>query len=86
MRIGSHASRPACDHREHPAVAEDAFGGRADVGLRHGANQAVAAGDVVDAETLEGDLRQTIQRNPWQSVAVGVAVGWVLSRIFGRRR
>lgn len=37
-------------------------------------------------EEIEGDLRQTIQRNPWQSVAVGVAVGWVLSRIFGRRR
>jgi ElaB/YqjD/DUF883 family membrane-anchored ribosome-binding protein len=37
-------------------------------------------------EEIEGDVRQTIQRNPWQSVAVGVAVGWVLSRIFGRRR
>jgi ElaB/YqjD/DUF883 family membrane-anchored ribosome-binding protein len=37
-------------------------------------------------EEIEGDVRKTIQRNPWQSIAVGVAVGWVLSRIFGRRR
>jgi len=37
-------------------------------------------------DEIEGDLRHTIQRNPWQSVAVGVAAGWVLSRIFGGRR
>jgi hypothetical protein len=37
-------------------------------------------------DQIEGDVRQTIQRNPWQSVAVGLAVGWMASRIFGRRR
>jgi len=37
-------------------------------------------------EDIESDLRHTIQRNPWQSVGVAVAVGWVLSRLFGGRR
>lgn len=37
-------------------------------------------------DEIESDVRQTIQRNPWQSVGVAVAVGWVLSRIFAPRR
>lgn len=37
-------------------------------------------------EDIESDLRHTIQRNPWQSVGIAMAVGWVLSRLFGRRR
>ncbi len=37
-------------------------------------------------EDIEGELRHTIQRNPWQAVGVSVAVGWVLSRLFGGRR
>ena len=37
-------------------------------------------------EQIESDLRHTIQRNPWQSVGVGIFVGWVLANMFGRRR
>jgi ElaB/YqjD/DUF883 family membrane-anchored ribosome-binding protein len=37
-------------------------------------------------DEIESDVRHTIQRNPWQSVGIAVAVGWVLSRIFGPRR
>ena len=36
-------------------------------------------------DEIERDARQTIQRNPWQSVGVAVAVGWILSRIFAPR-
>jgi len=37
-------------------------------------------------EEIETDVRTTIQRNPWQSVGVSLAIGWVLSRLFGGRR
>lgn len=37
-------------------------------------------------DQIESDVRHTIQRNPWQSVGIAVAVGWILSRIFGPRR
>ena len=37
-------------------------------------------------DEIESDARHTIQRNPWQSVGIAVAVGWVLSRIFAPRR
>ena len=56
--MSSHAGRPSRDHRQHPPVAEDALGGRADVGLGHRADEGVAAADIVDAEALEGNLGQ----------------------------
>lgn len=37
-------------------------------------------------DEIESDVRHTIQRNPWQSVGIAVAVGWIMSRIFGPRR
>jgi ElaB/YqjD/DUF883 family membrane-anchored ribosome-binding protein len=35
-------------------------------------------------DQIEGDLRRTIQRNPWQSVGLSVFVGWILAKIFRR--
>jgi ElaB/YqjD/DUF883 family membrane-anchored ribosome-binding protein len=35
-------------------------------------------------EQIEGDLRHTIQRNPWQSVGVSVVIGWLLAKLFRR--
>src|SRR5918997_433788 len=52
----SETRRASRDHREHLAIAEDAFRGAVDVGLRHRGHEGVAAADVIDPETLEGDL------------------------------
>jgi ElaB/YqjD/DUF883 family membrane-anchored ribosome-binding protein len=35
-------------------------------------------------DQIEGDLRRSIQRNPWQSVGLSVAVGWLIAKIFRR--
>ena len=34
-------------------------------------------------QDIEADARQTIQKNPWQSVGIAALIGFVLSRIFG---
>src|SRR5215211_4409540 len=51
---------PARDHHQQLAVAKRALGGAGDVGLRHRGDEAVAAGDIVDAEALEGDLGELV--------------------------